>query len=93
MHQLIVRNVVFAVMIREREIKAPWVVLPIGVRASAKDRPEPDVLVIPSENRRPDGRRDRDDVIVVFEVLSPSTEGRDLGWKRKAYTSLSSLTH
>jgi Uma2 family endonuclease len=25
--------------------------------------------------------------------LSPSTEGRDLNWKRKAYTSLSSLTH
>jgi Uma2 family endonuclease len=36
---------------------------------------------------------DRDDVIVVFEVLSPSTEERDLGWKRKAYTGLASLTH
>ncbi len=33
---------------------------------------------------RPDG---------VFEVLSPSTEDRDLGWKRKTYTSLPSLTH
>jgi Uma2 family endonuclease len=92
-HQWIVRNVVFALMIREREIKAPWVVLPgLGVRVSGKDRPEPDVLVIPSVHRRPDGRRDRNDVIVVFEVLSPSTEGRDLGWKRKAYTSLSSLS-
>src|SRR6266853_1063639 len=38
-------------------------------------------------------RRDHSDVIVAFEVLSPSTEGRDLSWKRKAYTSLSSLTH
>jgi Uma2 family endonuclease len=64
-------------------------VLPgLGVRVSDKDRPEPDILVIPSEHRRPDGRRDRSDVIVAFEVLSPSTEGRDLSWKRKAYTSL-----
>jgi Uma2 family endonuclease len=94
LHQLIVRNVVFALMICEREIKAPWVVLPgLGVRVSEEDRPEPDVLVIPSEHRRPDGRRDRNDVIVVFEVLSPSTEKRDLGWKRKAYASLSSLSH
>jgi Uma2 family endonuclease len=94
LHQLIVRNVVFALMIRERENKAPWIVLPgLGVRVSEKDRPEPDVLVLPSDHHRPDYRRDRNDVIVVFEVLSPSTEGRDLGWKRKAYTSLSSLTH
>jgi Uma2 family endonuclease len=95
MHQMIVRNVVFALMIREREIEAPWVVLPgLGVRVSEKDRPEPDVLVLPSEqHRRLDGRRDRNDVIVVFEILSPSTEGSDLGWKRKVYTGLASLTH
>jgi Uma2 family endonuclease len=93
-HQWIAINVVVALKIREREIKAPWVVmLPLGVRVSEKDRPEPDVLVYPSEHRRPDARRDRDDVLVVFEVLSPSTEDRDLGWKRKAYTSLPSLTH
>ena len=94
MHQWIVRNVVVALSNREREIKAPWVVLPgLGVRVSEKDRPEPDILVLPSDHHRPDHRRDRNDVIVVFEVLSPSTEGQDLGWKRKAYTSLSSLTH
>jgi Uma2 family endonuclease len=94
MHQWIVKNVVLALGIRERELNAPWAVLPgLGVRVSDKDRPEPDILVIPSEHRRPDGRRDRSDVIVAFEVLSPSTEGRDLSWKRKAYTSLSSLTH
>jgi Uma2 family endonuclease len=94
MHQWIVRNVVVCLTNWEREIKAPWVVLPgLGVRVSDKDRPEPDILVIPSEHRKPDRRRDRSDVIVAFEVLSPSTEGRDLRWKRKAYTSLSSLTH
>jgi hypothetical protein len=32
-------------------------------------------------------------VIAAFEVLSPPTEGRNLRWKRTAYTSLSSLTH
>ena len=37
--------------------------------------------------------RDRNDVIVTFEVLSPSTEDIDLRWKRSAYTKLSSLTH
>jgi Uma2 family endonuclease len=36
--------------------------------------------------------RDRDDVIVAFEVLSPSTQDRDLRWKRAAYLSLPSLT-
>jgi Uma2 family endonuclease len=93
-HQWIVINVVVALKNREREIKAPWVVLSdIGVRVSDKDRPEPDVLVYPCENRRPDGRRDCDDVLVVLEVPSPSTEKRDLGWKRNAYPSLASLTH
>jgi len=93
-HQWIVKNVVLALGIRERELNAPWAVLPgLGVRVSDKDRPEPDILVIPSQHRRPDRRRDRSDVIVAFEVLSPSTEGRDLRWKRTAYTSLPSLTH
>jgi Uma2 family endonuclease len=32
-------------------------------------------------------------VDVAFEVLSPSTERRNLRWKRTAYTSLPSLTH
>jgi Uma2 family endonuclease len=70
-------------------------VLPgLGVRVSDTDRPEPDVLVIPRIRGSADAeRRDRNDVIVVFEVLSPSTEGRDLRWKRTAYTSLPSLTH
>ena len=59
-----------------------------------KDRPEPDVLVIPSDHR-PFDRQDRDvrSVIVAFEVLSPSTKTRDLRWKRTAYTGLPSLTH
>jgi Uma2 family endonuclease len=94
MHQLIVRNVVLALGFRERELNAPWAVLPeLGVRVSDKDRPEPDVLVIPFNHRSIDPKeRDVRNVIVAFEVLSPSTEGRDLRWKRTAYTSLASLT-
>jgi Uma2 family endonuclease len=93
-HQLIVRNVVYALMYRERELNAPWRVLPgLGIRVSDKDRPEPDVLVLPSDRSFSKKRRDRHDVIVAFEVLSPSTEGRDLGWKRTAYTGLPTLTH
>jgi Uma2 family endonuclease len=90
-HQLIVGNVVFTLMAQQRETKAAWRALSdLGVRISEKDRPEPDVLVFPFGHRRPDGRRDLNDVIVVFEVPSPSTEKRDLGWKRKAYASLAS---
>jgi Uma2 family endonuclease len=94
LHQGIVMNVAFTLMARQREIKAQWKVLPdLGVRVSEKNRPRPDILVFPYEYQRPEWRRDRDDVIVLFEVLSPSTEDHDLGWKRKAYASLASLTH
>ena len=94
-HQWIVRNLVLALGTREREMKAAWAVLPeLGVRVSDVDRPEPDVLVIPAHHRAPDPReRDTSNVIVAFEVLSPSTKGRDLRWKRTAYTRLPSLTH
>jgi Uma2 family endonuclease len=94
LHQRIAGNVFFALTVRQREIGALWEAsLPLGVRVSETDRPEPDVLVYPFDPCLSDARRDRDDVIVLFEVLSPSTEKRDLGWKRKAYPSLPSLTH
>jgi len=95
LHQRIVKNLIVALTNRERELGAPWVVLPgLGVRVSDTDRPEPDVLVIPSDGRSLDSQeRDTNDVIVAFEVLSPSTKGRDLRWKRTAYTSLLSLSH
>jgi Uma2 family endonuclease len=95
MHQWIVRNVVLALGIREREVKAPWAVLPgLGVRVSDTDRPEPDALVIPADHvSLAPQERDTSRLIVAFEVLSPSTMGRDLRWKRSAYTSLPSLTH
>ena len=94
LHQRIIKNLILALGNRERELAASWTVLPgLGVRVSETDRPEPDVLVVPSDYRSLDQERDTSDVIAAFEVLSPSTKARDLRWKRTAYTSLRSLTH
>jgi Uma2 family endonuclease len=95
MHQWIVRNVILALGFQERELNASWAVLPgLGIRVSDTDRPEPDVVVTPTDQRLLDPReRDTKNVIVAFEILSPSTKGRDLRWKRAAYTGLPSLTH
>ena len=95
LHQWIVRNLIVAIVKREPRHGATWGVLPgIGVRVSNVNRPEPDVMILPRTGQSIDPhRRDRNDVIVAFEVLSPSTEDRDLNWKRTAYTKLASLTH
>jgi Uma2 family endonuclease len=94
LHQRIVKNLVFILTGFERRPGAAWEVLPgLGVRVSEKSRPEPDVLIIPRVGGSLDPQgRDRSDVVAAFEVLSPSTEHRDLRWKRVAYTSLPSLT-
>jgi Uma2 family endonuclease len=94
-HQWIISNLVFAMTQRARQLNTSWAVLPgLGVRVSQTNRPEPDVLVVPrlGSSMDPQGR-DRSDVIVAFEILSPSTNDRDMRWKRAAYTSLPSLTH
>ena len=95
LHQQIVLNVATRLRIHALEQNAAWEVLPgLGVRVSDVDLPVPDILIRP---RNPPGADPRsgecDDLIVAFEVLSPSTRGRDLRWKRTAYTSLPSLTH
>jgi Uma2 family endonuclease len=95
LHQWIVKNVVFALTLRERQLAATWgVISDVGIRVSNTKRPEPDVVVVPRNPGLLDPRtRDCSDMIAAFEVLSPSTEERDLRWKRTAYTSLPSLTH
>jgi Uma2 family endonuclease len=95
LHQQIVLNVATRLRIHALEQNAAWEVLPgLGVRVSDVDLPVPDILIRP---RNPPGGDPRsgecDDLIVAFEVLSPSTRGRDLRWKRTAYTRLPSLTH
>ena len=95
LHQWIVRNVLVALTLLERERSASWAVLPsLGVRVSETNRPEPDLVILPRTGASLDLQgRDRSDALVAFEVLSPSTKDRDLRWKRTAYTSLASLTH
>ena len=94
-HQTIIKNLTFILATQERKSGVSWEVLPgLGVRVSETNRPEPDVLILPKHGQSADPQgRDRSDVVVAFEILSPSTEERDLRWKRTAYTSLPSLTH
>jgi Uma2 family endonuclease len=94
-HQRIIKNLTFIIAAHERKSGMSWEVLPgLGVRVSETNRPEPDVLILPKHGLSADPQgRDRSDVVVAFEILSPSTADRDLRWKRTAYTSLPSLTH
>lgn len=89
-HQKIVKNLV-SLLSRLEEDQASWEVLPgLGIRLSGTSAPMPDVLI------RPRGVLQGnlcDDVIVAFEVLSPSTADRDLRWKRRAYAETPSLMH
>src|SRR5262249_6647783 len=79
----------------ERRAFASWSVIPgIGALVSNTSRPEPDVMILPKSALRADRpRRDTQDAIVLFEIMSPSTASRDLKWKRAAYASLPALTH
>jgi Uma2 family endonuclease len=91
LHQRIVRNLIVALSLLERERQAGWTTIPgIGVKISNTSIPVPDVVVRPADNLE-DWKCD--DMIVAFEVLSPSTADHDLRWKRKAYTRLASLQH
>jgi Uma2 family endonuclease len=95
LHQRIVKSLLRYLGNLELAQPRSWTAIPgIGVRISGTDRPEPDVLVRPSTAPNGDPMsRDCDDMIVAFEVLSPSTEDHDLRWKRTAYTGLPSLSH
>lgn len=89
LHQKIVGNVSFSLTGIARRRSAAWEVLPgIGVRLSAIDVPAPDLLVRPNDNLE---GVECDDMLIAFEILSPSTANKDLCWKRKAYATLPSL--
>jgi len=92
-HQRILRNLVSGMDVFADKPGVAWELLPgLGVRISDRSRPEPDMLILPKDGGDALDR-DRNDVIVAFEILSPSTRERDLRWKRTAYTNLPSLTH
>src|SRR5947209_3252743 len=66
-----------------------WEVLQaLSVRLTNTSVPVPDVLVRPN---LPVEGSECDDMVIAFEVLSPSTADRDLRWKRRAYAMLPSL--
>ena len=94
LHQQIAGNVLSRLLVLGSGQEV-WTVIPgIGVRVANATLPVPDVLVRPASP--PNGNplsRECDDLIVAFEVLSPSISDRDLRWKRMAYTGLPSLTH
>ena len=95
LHQRIIKNLVVSLAALEGRPGMSWEMLPgLGVRVSDASRPEPDVLIIPTNGKSSDAQgRDRSDAIVTFEVLSPSTASRDLRWKRTAYASLPTLKY
>jgi Uma2 family endonuclease len=95
LHQRIVGNIMFLLAAWERQEACSWEVIPgIGVRVSDTNLPQPDLLVRPKEPPHGDPKsRECDDIIVAFEVLSPSTRNRDLRWKRSAYLSMPSVQH
>jgi Uma2 family endonuclease len=95
LHQLVLQNLIVVLGTIQRKQPQSWESTPgIGVRVSDTSLPEPDVFILPAGTiRRDPYRRETRDVLVAFEILSPSTADRDLRWKRIAYTSLASLTH
>ena len=95
LHQRILWNLAILLRTIERRQPQSWEATPgIGVRVSDTNLPEPDVFILPAGTiRRDPYSKETRDVLVAFEILSPSTAERDLRWKRTAYTSLPSLTH
>ena len=94
-HQPILKNLIVTLGIEERRNSSPWRAIPgIGALVSKTSRPEPDVMILPRGLGPAErARRDTADAVVLFEIMSPSTAGRDLKWKRDAYTQMSALTH
>jgi Uma2 family endonuclease len=89
-HQRVLGNL-FKLLLRLEEQNSPWeVLLGIGVKLSNTRLPVPDLMIRPA--RAIQGSV-CDDIIVAFEVLSPSSRSRDLRWKRSAYADLPSLQH
>jgi phosphoribosylaminoimidazole-succinocarboxamide synthase len=95
LHQAIVFNLAALLGSIQHQKPQSWEAAPgVGVRMSDTSLPEPDLFIRPAGTaRREPYSRETRDVLVVFEIISPSTAERDLRWKRTAYTSLPSLTH
>jgi Uma2 family endonuclease len=95
LHQQILANILYVLAREQREWQLSWTAIPgIGALISDISRPEPDVMVLPKRLSSGDRlQRHTGDAIVLFEIMSPSTSGRDLKWKRAAYAAMPALTH
>ena len=90
-HQKIVGSVFFALETIRLQFGAAWEVMPgIGVRLSDFSAVEPDLMIRISDDLVGNMC---DDILIAFEVLSPSTRRNDLEFKRINYASLPTLTH
>ena len=90
-HQIIVANLMAALRIQLRGAGRLHEAIPgIGVQLSDVGSVQPDVLIRPRDELRGNVC---DDVVVAFDVLSPSTRRNDLEFKRLGYAGLASLTH
>jgi Uma2 family endonuclease len=89
LHQVILKNLVSCLTRLEEASDGTWISIPgMGVRVSETSVPVPDFLIRPNTLVK---GSECDDMIVAFEILSPSTANRDLRLKRKAYAKLPSL--
>ena len=90
-HQLIVGNITHHLFDKLRYAgNAFKASAGIGVRLSDFSSVEPDVMIRPRDHFN---GRNCQDIVVAFEVLSPSTKRNDLKFKRDSYPALGSLTH
>ncbi|WP_330082857.1 Uma2 family endonuclease [Methylocystis iwaonis] len=90
LHQKILLNLSLLLGALARDGNGAWEVLPgLGVRLSEISVPVPDLLIRPNDDLK---GVECSDMMVAFEVLSPSTANKDLRWKRKAYATLPTLS-
>ena len=92
-HQMIVANIVTALMVHKRQTGASWLPMPgIGTRVpvSPHSLPQPDVFVKETPTT---GSPVTDDASILFEVLSRSNTKKDQAWRRKVYASVPNCRH
>ncbi|QGM98333.1 Uma2 family endonuclease [Methylocystis parvus] len=90
LHQKILFNLTLLLGDISRSGDFSWEVLPgLGVRLSEISVPVPDLLIRPNDDLV---GAECSDMMIAFEVLSPSTANKDLRWKRKAYATLPTLS-
>ena len=92
-HQLIVANVLAALVTARRARAARWIAIPgVGTKAAPfTDRlPQPDVMV---KGRAATGSRISEEALVLVEVLSRSNTRKDQNWRLATYQHVVGAEH